>query len=62
MTKTEIAIAMYKELGSLTGGLQPDFQADLNALENGQGFTEHAEKVFEALTKTLMYRELVGVA
>lgn len=62
MTKTQIAIAMYKELGSLTGGLVPDFQADLDALEKGQGFTEHAEKVFEALKKTLIYRELVGVA
>lgn len=58
-TKTQIAIEMYKELGSFTGGLQPEFQADLDALENGQGFTEHAEQVFEALTKTLMYRDRV---
>jgi len=62
MTKTQIAIALYKELGSFTGGLQPDFKADLNALENGQGFTEHAEKVFEVLKGTLAYRELVEVA
>lgn len=60
MTKTQIAIALYKELGSFTGGLQQEFKADLNALENGQGFTEHAENVFEALTYTLAYRELVG--
>lgn len=62
MTKTQIAIALYKELGSLTGGLVPVFQADLDALENGQGFTEHAEKVFEAFKRTLAYRELVEAA
>lgn len=62
MTKTQITIALYKELESLTGNLQPDFQADLDALENGRGFTEHAEKVFGALKQTLAYRELVEMA
>lgn len=62
MTKSEIAIALYKEIGSLTGGLLPDFKADLDALENGQGFTEHSEKVFEAFKGTLAYSELVNVA
>lgn len=62
MTKTQIAIAMYKELENCTGELQPDFQNDLDALENGQGFTEHAEKVFEALEQTLLYRELMEMA
>lgn len=62
MTETQIAIALYKELESWTGELQPEFKADLDALENGQGFTEHAEKVFEAFKQTLAYRELVEAA
>lgn len=40
--QTRWGIVLYKELGRLTGGLIPEFQADLDAMQHGLGFTDHA--------------------
>ena len=57
--KVKLAIAMYEDLQIFTGDLVPEFKHDLDALKNGQVFTEHAEKVFEAFKGTLEYQTAI---
>lgn len=57
--KVKLAIAFYEDLGNHTGGLVPEFKHDLDALKNGEGFTDHAKKVFEAFKHTRGYQAAI---